>query len=217
MRDAVTLQSRKMELKHLLSHFTYRIESKPEGGFIARGSDPSIPPLEAPTRQELNQKIQQNILATLGTAMPGFKLPEETEGTKFSFHVEHKPDGGYILRSSNPNEPSIEGATHEEIERQFAEKFLGFAGKAFMPLLSKAFDVGIGEGDIQVIVNRKGSFTINSKTVQSFGKTPSTTPAPILPSGSPIVPESNNILGIVRFMLALLAAAGLVYLFLHRH
>ena len=132
MRDAVTLQSRKMELKHFLSQVTYRIEPKPEGGFVARGSDPSIPPLEAPTRQELDQKIQQNTLATLGTAMPGFNFPE-TEGTKFSFHIEHKPDGGYILRSSNPNEPSIEGTTHEEIERQFAEKFLGFAGKAFMP------------------------------------------------------------------------------------
>ncbi len=205
-----------MELEHLLSQFTYRIEPKPEGGFIARGSDPSTPLLEAPTRPELEQKIQQNILATLGTAMPGFTLPAETEGTKFSFHIEHKPDGGYILRSSNPAEPSIEGATHEDLEKQFAEKFIGFAGKAFMPLLSKAFDVGIGNGDIQVVVNRKGSFTMNSKTVQTFGNSPSATPTPVLLGGSPIVPESSKFPGIVRFVLALLAAAGLVYILIHR-
>ena len=207
-----------MELKHLFSHFTYRIEPKPAGGgFVARNSDPSLPPLEAVTREELEQKIQNNILATLGEALPGFKLPKENEGSKFSFHIEHKPEGGFILRSSNPNEPSIEGATHEEIESAFAAKFIGVAGRAFIPLLSKAFDSANVTGDIQVVVNRKGSFTMNSKTVQSFGKMPSTTPAPILPSGSPIVPEKNNILGTIRFVLALLAAAGLVYLFLHRH
>ena len=206
-----------MDLKRLFTHFTYRIETKPEGGFIARASDPTLPPLEAPTRAELEQKIQKNILATLTTEIPGLKLPEENEGTRFSFHIEHKPEGGYILRSSNPNEPAIEGASHEEIESQFAAKFLGFAGKEFMPLLSKAFDIGNGTGDIQVVVNRKGSFTMNSKTVQSFGKAPSPAPGPVLPAGSPIVPQSSNILGIVRFVLALVAAAGLVYLYFHRH
>jgi hypothetical protein len=42
-----------MELKRLISHFTYRIEPKPGGGFIAHPADPSVAPLEAPTREEL--------------------------------------------------------------------------------------------------------------------------------------------------------------------
>jgi hypothetical protein len=32
-----------MELKRLISHFTYRIEPKPEGGFIAHASEPGVP------------------------------------------------------------------------------------------------------------------------------------------------------------------------------
>ena len=36
-----------MELKRLISHFTYRIELKPGGGFIAQPSDPSVAPLVA--------------------------------------------------------------------------------------------------------------------------------------------------------------------------
>ena len=40
-----------MELKRLITHFTYRIEPKPEGGFIAHATDPTVPPLEAPTRE----------------------------------------------------------------------------------------------------------------------------------------------------------------------
>jgi hypothetical protein len=59
-----------MELKRLISHFTYRIEPKPEGGFIAHASEPGVPPIEAPTRAELQQKIQANISAALGTEFP---------------------------------------------------------------------------------------------------------------------------------------------------
>ena len=50
-----------MELKRLISHFTYRIEPKPGGGFMAHPSDPSVAPIEAPTREELQKKIQENI------------------------------------------------------------------------------------------------------------------------------------------------------------
>jgi len=48
-----------MELKRLISHFTYRIEPKPGGGSIAHPADPSVAVLEAPTREELQKKIQE--------------------------------------------------------------------------------------------------------------------------------------------------------------
>ena len=68
-----------MELKRLITHFTYRIEPKPEGGFIAHATDPTVPPLEAPTREELQRKIQANIAAGLASEFPGLKLPLENQ------------------------------------------------------------------------------------------------------------------------------------------
>ena len=112
-----------MELKRLISHFTYRIEPKPEGGFIAHPSDPTVPPLEASTRKELQQKIQANIGAALAAEFPGLKLPLENNQLKFSFHVEHKPGGGFIFQSTDGTGTPIEGATHAEIESQFAGGF----------------------------------------------------------------------------------------------
>ena len=63
-----------MELKHL-TKIIYRIEPKPEGGgFIARAADPAVPPIEAPTREELQQKIQAEIFGKLAAEFPGLKL-----------------------------------------------------------------------------------------------------------------------------------------------
>src|SRR5438309_7914798 len=79
-----------MELKRLISHFTYRIEPKPGGGFIAHPADPSVAPLEAPTREELQKKIQENILGGLSAQFPGLKLPLENQDLQFAFHIERK-------------------------------------------------------------------------------------------------------------------------------
>jgi hypothetical protein len=59
-----------MDLKRLITQFAYRIEPKPEGGFIAHATDPSVPPLEAPTRQELQKKIQERIFAVISLNSP---------------------------------------------------------------------------------------------------------------------------------------------------
>jgi hypothetical protein len=92
-----------MELKRLISHFTYRIEPKPGGGFIAHPADPSVAPLEAPAREELQKKIQENILAGLSAQFPGLKLPLENQDLQFAFHIERKPEGGFVIHSSDPN------------------------------------------------------------------------------------------------------------------
>src|SRR6266481_1932948 len=127
-----------MEIKRLITHFTYRIEPKPEGGFIAHASDPSLPPLEAPTRDELQQKIQANIAAAVAAEFPGLKLPLENKELKFNFHIEAKPGGGFVIHShTDPNAAPVEVSTHEEIELPFAEKLLGVLGKHF-PELSQA-------------------------------------------------------------------------------
>ncbi len=127
-----------MDIKRIIQTFTYRIEPKPEGGFIAHATDPTLPPLEAPTRTELQEKIQARISAALSEQFPGLNLPANNKELKFNFHVEAKPGGGFIIHShTDPNAAPVEGSTHEEIELPFAEKLLGVLGKHF-PELSQA-------------------------------------------------------------------------------
>jgi hypothetical protein len=209
-----------MEIKRLITHFTYRIEPKPEGGFIAHATDPSVPPLEAPTREELQQKIQGNIAAAVAAEFPGLKLPLENKEVKFAFHIEHKPDGGFLLQSTDGKELPITGSTHAEIENHFAEKVLDVVGKALAPELAQALAGKLGSGDVKVVVNRKVLFSTSSPKLSS-GDASSMQVGDanfsnvLNPSNSPITPESSNLWPIVRFLLAALVLSGLVYFFLY--
>jgi hypothetical protein len=219
-----------MELKSLITHFTYRIEPKPEGGFIAHTTDPTVPPLEAPTREELQRKIQENIAAGLASEFPGLKLPLENQQLKFAFHIERQPGGGFAIHSADPDAPLIKGATHEEIESHFVEKLIAFVGKHFIPELSQAL-AAQGSGDIKVFVNRKTGFTVNagSHTLQTDDVTiedaklgdAKTANASFGSVGdamdnSPITPETSSSWTIFRFLLPLLIIAAMMYFFLHR-
>jgi hypothetical protein len=219
-----------MELKSLITHFTYRIEPKPEGGFIAHTTDPTVPPLEAPTREELQRKIQEDIARSLASEFPGLKLPVENQQLKFAFHIERKPGGSFAIHSADPDAPLIEGATHEEIESHFAEKLIAFVGKHFIPELSQAL-AAQGSGDVKVFVNRKTGFTVNagSHTIQTDDVTKEdaklvetkTANARLGSVGdamdnSPITPETSSSWTIFRFLLALLIIAAMMYFFLHR-
>jgi hypothetical protein len=216
-----------VDLKRIITTFTYRIEAKPEGRFIAHSSDPNVPPLEAPTREELQQKIQTTIATAVAEQFPGLTLPAEGQPLKFDFHIEAKPGGGFIIHSHNndPNAASIEGTTHADIELPFAEKVAGVLGKYFLPQLSQAL-AQKGTGDIHVEVNK--SITITTTPA----KTPFATaqdPASIQPrnaisgdfsldasSNSPITRETRHTGTILRFLLTLLAVVAVMYFFLHR-
>jgi hypothetical protein len=91
-----------MEIKRLVQECVYRIEPKPEGGFIARASDPDVPPLEAATREELQQKIQAKLVAALGVAFPGIQLPQQGTQVSVTMHVDRRPGGGFSVQSDNP-------------------------------------------------------------------------------------------------------------------
>ena len=217
-----------MELKRLITHFTYRIEPKPEGGFIAHATDPTVPPLEAATREELQRKIQTNIAANLAAEFPGLKLPVENQELKFAFHIEHNPRGGFSIHSADSNAQSIEAASHEEMESHFAEKLIAFLGKHLTPELSQVLAAQGNSGDIKVFVNRKIGFTLNAgshglslrtkredanigeaTTKARFGSPGHTI------SNSPISPEASSGWNIFRFLLAVLIVFGLMYFFLH--
>ena len=139
-----------MQLKNLITRFVYRIEPKPEGGFIARSSDPSVPALEASTRQELQQRIQQTILSGLAAEFPGLKLPANGTRTEFAFHVEHGPDGAFSIHSADG---VTQAGSQSEFQNQFLEKFLSFAGKHLTPELSQALSQA-NAGDVKVLVNK---------------------------------------------------------------
>ena len=217
-----------MDLKRLITHFTYRIEAKPEGGFIAHSTDPTVAPLEAATREELQQKIQANIAAALAAEFPGLKLPLQDKELKCSFHVELKPGGGFAIHSSDPNAKPIHGATQEEIENHFAEKLVGFMGKHFMPELAQALAAQGNAGDIKIFVNRKvsattpaeGSLQLNNAKIEDWrlvnAKTASGDLSTAGIANSPITPEASGSWSVFRLLLALLIIAALFYFFFHR-
>jgi hypothetical protein len=230
-----------MELKRLISHFTYRIEPKPGGGFIAHPADSSVAPLEAPTREELQKKIQENSFAGLNAQFPGLKLPLENQDLQFSFHIERKPEGGFVIHSSDPNAEPIEVLTHTDMESRFAEKMIGFVGKQLTPELSQALAGQGNSGDIKVFVNRKAGVTVNAGShTLSLGigrnltaptfisntttiiETANAKPTDGISRGlggtisnTPIAPETSSSGKVFRFLLLVLVAGALAYFFLH--
>jgi hypothetical protein len=135
-----------MELKHLIQKFSYKIEPKPEGGFFARSGDPSVPSIEAPTRAELETKIQANFAAALGLAFPGLKIPVDNRNVKFELHIDRKPEGGFAVHSEEVGAPTMSPASHEKIDH-LAEKLLGFVDKNF-PQFAEQLAAQAGSKDV---------------------------------------------------------------------
>ena len=229
-----------MELKKLVTRYVYRIEPKPGGGFIAHATDPDVPPLEAPTRAELQQKIQETIMAGLAADFPGLKLPLQSSEAKFSLHVEHNANGGFDIHSSDPNTAPVSAASHDEVESHFAEKLIGFVGKHFAPEIAQALAAQGGTGDIKVFVKKTG-FTITTgtnttgQTIDGTSETidaPQSSSAPITNasfsssnqsgfssvSDGPITAgdERSAFGSIIRFLIALSIVLAIAYFFLHR-
>jgi hypothetical protein len=227
-----------MDLKNLIARLAYKIEPKPEGGFIARATDPTVPPLEAPTREELQQKIRENMLNLVSTEAFGAKLPADGRHHQMSFHVEHKPGGGFTIHSADPNTPVIEVADLKELEAHFLGKYAGLADKFLIPMLTKAFAAQAGAGTMEIKVDSTtSSFTKSGTKAFTFGtpnsfsvsqrastEMPSLTdPSTVLTNlngsigNDPITPESSNIWKTFCFVLLAILAAALVYVFLlHR-
>jgi hypothetical protein len=227
-----------MEFKRLITQFTYAIEPKAEGGFIAHASDPNMPALEAPTREELQQKIQATIMSGLAERFPGLKLPLQSQETKFNFHIESKPGGGFALHTADSAQP-VEG-TQEQIESHFAEKIIGLAEK-FSPELRQALASQGVNGNVKVFVDRK-TFTVKggSRSLSlSLGQGLLPT-SPLATGGAgasnavsaevsnadaasmggtistaPITPERSDTWTVFLFLLTVVVIGALVYFFVY--
>lgn len=88
-----------MEFKQLTTRYIYRIEPKPEGGFVARCGDPSMPEIDAPTREELQKKIQGKVTSELAREFPGLPLNLQNGHVKFKLSL--KPTSGDVSVASN--------------------------------------------------------------------------------------------------------------------
>jgi hypothetical protein len=226
-----------MDIQTITRKYAYKIEAKPEGGFIARATDPTVPPIEGATREEVQRKIREIVAAGLAQAFPGLKIPLETKNAKLEFRVERKPEGGFSVHSTELGTPTMAPATHEKVDHM-AEKLLGLVDKHF-PEFSRALAEQAASEEVQIITEQKtekwSGFPTSARdllptppaksessvagVVKWTGGAADTTSDSLggAITNTPITPQSSSNWAVLRFLLAALAIAGLLYFFLtHR-
>ena len=200
-----------MEIKHQ-TKIVYRIEPKPEGGFIARATDPGVPPIEAATQEELQRKIQAKISAALGSELAGLKLPFGSK--QVSVQIERKPGTSITFHSTGASAQPAE-------EVNDARELVEFIAKD-LPELSEVLAERKKEVTINVAPQRLRIVTqalLPTGAVRADGREAMTNDVAInaeVPTlaNAPITPETESSWKILRLLLVLLALAALVY-FLH--
>lgn len=228
-----------MEIKNLIQRYAYRIEPKPEGGFIARATDPTVPPIEAATREEVQQKIQAKLLSELGEKFPGLNLSAlNNKQVKWQVNIDRKPGGGFAVHSEEAGgAATMDPAAHEKLDR-FAEELLGFVDKHF-PDLTKAMAAQAESETVEVVTTSETRTSLKNSpqlgALQTLfpkqplqadnGESPSTkltatgmeTPAlnNAAFSNVPITPQSSGSGNFFRLLLAALIIAALVYFFVY--
>ena len=226
-----------MDFQTIARKYAYKIEPKPEGGFIARATDPTVPAIEGATREEVQRKIRETIAAGLAQAFPGLKIPLQTKNAKLEFHVERKSDGGLSVHSTEIGTPTMTPATHEKVDHM-AEKLLGMVDKHF-PEFSQALAAQATSDEVQVITEEKvtkwSGFPANAHDLLPTPVKPESTVGGVVKwtgeakvstapdsfgnaiSNSPITPQVTSSWAVLRFLFAVLAIAALIYFFLvHR-
>ena len=206
-----------MELNNIIAKLAYNIEPKPEGGFIARASDPSFPPLEAATREELLEKIQARVGNAIAAAIPGWKLPAGTKDLKFAFQLEPNPGGGYVAQSIGPDGKPQEGPGNESVAERAAEKVATALGECLLRQFPEGFE-NLKSKDVKVLFDVKTagtpfkmSMTGGTGIFSRWGKAGDNSPV----QNSPIQPEMSSAWPIIRFLLKGLAIVALLYFFFH--
>ena len=220
IRAIIGAMNSPIDLKLLVARIPFKIEPKPDGGFIARASDPTVAPIEASTREELTQKI----LAAVRSEFPELQIPAGGKNVQVSVQLKNGNDEFSV--STNPNETA--GAEHAiDIANPALEKLLGFATKHFAPELLKQLAEQGGTTSFQLTVNNKTAIRVNSGPQGlTFGAAKN--PAVQNPSGEiqkldagaglidghPITPEPSNFGKILKIIVWVMIIGVIVYLFL---
>jgi hypothetical protein len=226
-----------MEIKRTISRIAYRIEPKPEGGFIARCSDPTAPPLEAASRFELEQQIKAKITAEMESQFPGLKIPLDESETKF-ISLETKPDGGFTVQSGDTSARFSEGGTKNAVEQWLTDKAVTLVEKNLPPELIEQLKHQQVDGKLKIAVTKLGaegkvrreydvstgkagelfSRFLTGRQKNSGALEPSTSVSSSfsntnLDSNAPITPASSS--SFLRFLAAALVLIGLLFFFLY--
>ena len=224
-----------MEIKRTISRIAYRIEPKPEGGFIARCSDPTVPPLEAASRFELEQQIKAKITAEMESQFPGLKIPLDESETKF-ISLETKPDGGFTVQSGDTSLQSSDGGTKKAVEQWLTDKAVTLVEKNLPPELIEQLKRQQIDGKIKIAltkvstdtkVRREYVVSNGSDLLSRFLKGPQKNSGALEPStpvsssfsntsldsNAPITPASSG--SFLRFLVAAVVVIGVVFFFLY--
>jgi hypothetical protein len=115
-----------MDINKKTVNFSYRIEAKPGGGFVAHTSDPTMETMEAATKEELEQRMQSKIRELFGDigSLGGIDLKKllgsVSISSGLSYHIEKHEDGF----RAHPNDPKLgtilEGQTRKSWSRSSA-------------------------------------------------------------------------------------------------
>ena len=158
-----------MEIKHTLERFAWRIEPKPEGGFIARCNDASVPPLEADNRIELQRKVRENITAHLATQFPSLKISLDKEDIKLPLF---DPDDLVISKPGDPSLQSGEGGVKGAVENWLTKNAISAIGSQLPPELMEKLKTQAHDGKLSFTITTttkgSGNTQVRTKTV-SFG------------------------------------------------
>jgi hypothetical protein len=215
-----------MQLKEMMQKFVYRIEAKPGGGFIARALDPAVPPLEAPTREELQRMIQAKVLSGLGESFPALKIPVQSGQHTLELHIDRKVDGNFSVQSHEVGGAEMDPATQEKIDH-YAEEILGFVSKHF-PHLSEKIAEQVREAALnaaqgqtttlagQSVPQQPSGPYISGPNAQTDVKVERTTLNNAVVLNTPITPEAGGSKGVLLVIAGLLALAGLYYFLYYR-
>ena len=129
--------------------------------------------------------------------------------TRFTYRIEQKPDGtGFIAKSDDPAQETIEGATAKEVEEKIGAKVMDMVG---------AQVGGLHLPGLELKVNKRVTITsskeITPEMAKEFGLTPTSTSTPELqPPVAPSGESSQKWLWIVGGAAIL---SVLLYYFLH--
>lgn len=186
-----------MDLKNLKLQITYQIERKPGGGFIARATDPAVPSLEAPTREELEEKIRAEAFAKAAAEFPALKGLLERQ-LKSAEQAGSKHSSSFVIRTVGDQTSVSEFATPEEKE-EFAKEFGGLMNKSFPEL-------------VRAMAAQKGATT--TLEIKSGASSPITKLDGSL-TNIPIVPEASSRWPLIVVGLSILATL-IYFLVLHR-
>ena len=223
-----------MEIKRTISRVIYHIEPKPEGGFVARCSDPNVPALEAATRFELQQQIQTKVNAEIESRFPGLKIRlDQSEPESITFTA--NPDGSIFSESGNSSLQPADGVKGA-VEHWLADKAVSLVENNVPPELIEQLKHQQLDGKIKITVTKVGAGDkvrrdyvvangndLLSRFVNMTQKTSGASGAsnPVsasfsgtnLDSTSPITRGGGT--SFFRFLAAALVVIGMLFLFLH--